>query len=177
MARAPRIAVRATLGALCVVVVAAVPATPAAAGGLLQTTSGLLSVSLVPASATLTTTSNVAAGSLGTTTVVDGRPLATSYDVSLSTAGFNLVGALSSTSATHLDPSAVTVTNTAVTGGTSSRTSSVGLPSAAPIFRLTYPSQVLAIDLTSTYTMSMSLTIPAGVAPGRYTGTVTQTVA
>jgi hypothetical protein len=174
MARAPRTALAAALGALCVVVV---NAPPAEAVGVVQLLSGLLSVSIVPPTATLTTSAGVASGSLGTTTIIDGRLFATSYDVSVSTAGFDLVGALSSTSATHIAASAVTVQNTAVSGGTSSRTSAVALPSGSPIFRVTYPSQVLTLDLLSTYTMSMSLTIPAGLAAGLYTGTVTQTVA
>jgi hypothetical protein len=177
MVRAPRTAVTAALGALCLVAVSVNSAPPAEAVGVVDLLSGLLSVSIVPATATLTTSAGVASGSLGTTTIIDGRALASSYDVSMSTAGFDLVGALSSTSATHIAASAVTVQNTAVTGGTSSRTSAVALPSASPIFRVTYSSGVLSVNLVSTYTMSMSLTVPAGLAAGLYTGTVTQTVA
>lgn len=175
MVRAPRTAVTAALGALCLLAVSAPP--EAEAVGLVEGLTGLLSVSVVPPTAALTTAGSVASGSLGTTTISDGRLAASSYDVSMSTAGFDLVGALSSTSATHIAASAVTVQNTAVSGGTSSRTSAVALPSASPIFRVSYASGVLSVNLVSTYTMSMSLTIPAGLASGLYTGTVTQTVA
>lgn len=175
MVSAPRTAFAAALGALCLVAVAL--AGPADAAPVVTLLSGLLTVSVVPPTAGLTTVGSTASGSLGTSTVVDGRLFATGYDVSVSTAGFDLVGALSSTSATHIPASTTSVTNTVVTGGTSSRTSAVALPSASPIFHLTYPSQVLSVDLVSTYTLSLSLTIPAAAAAGRYTGTVTQTVA
>lgn len=168
-------ALAATLVAACLGAVS--PAQPAEAVLVPTVLSNLLAVSVVPATATLTTTAGVASGSLGTTTVVDGRLAAASYDVSISTAGFDLVGALTSTSGSHIPPSAVSVANTAVTGGTASRNTQVALPSAVPIFRVSYPSQVSLANLVSTYTLSMSLVIPAPAASGRYTGTVTQTVA
>lgn len=173
MTRASRTALPAALAALCLGTL--LTGTPAAAAPVVTVLSGLLVVS-VPTTAGLTTVGSTSSGSLGTTTVVDGRLGATGYDVSVSTTGFDLVGAASSSSATHIPASAVTITNTAVTGGTSSNTTPVALPAAAPIFRLSYPSQVFALDLASTYTLSLSLTIPAEAGPGRYTGTVTQTV-
>lgn len=177
MASAPRTALAAALGALLSLAVQGFPAAPQAqAAPVLTLLSGLLSISVAP-TATLTTTGSTATGSLGTTTVIDGRLGASSYDVSVSTAGFDLVGATSSNTATHIPPSAATVRDTAVTGGTASSTSAVALPSASPIFRVTYPSSVLTVNLVSTYTMSMTLTVPAAAAAGLYTGTVTQTVA
>lgn len=176
MAGAPRTALTAALGALCLLPVLQPP--PAQAAAVVTLLSGLLTVSVVPPTAGLTTAGSTASGSLGTTTVMDGRLGVGGYDVSVSTAGFDLVGALSATAATHIPTSAVTVTNTAATSGTSSRTTAVALPSASPIFHLTYGGPVSGlIDLTSTYTLSMTLTIPAAAASGLYTGTVTQTVA
>lgn len=173
MARASSTALPAALAALCLGTL--LTATPVAAAPVVTVLSGLLVVS-VPTAASLTTAGSTVSGSLGTSTVVDGRLGATGYDVSVSTTGFDLVGAESATSATHIPASAVAVTNTAVTGGTSSNLNAVALPAAAPIFRLSYPSQVLALNLPSTYTLSLSLTVPAEAGPGRYTGTVTQTV-
>jgi hypothetical protein len=173
MAGAPRTALAVALGVSCVLV--ASPAQPASATVTLL--SGLLAIGIVPPTATLTTTGSTSTGSLGTTTVVDGRLGLDHYDVSVSTSGFDLVGAAASTSATHIPASAVTVQNTAVTGGTSSRTTAVALPSASPIFRLTYPSSVLSLNLASSYTLAMTINVPAAAATGRYTGTVTQTVA
>jgi hypothetical protein len=175
MATATRAALAATLVAACVGLVG--PAREAEAALAPTLLSNLLTVSVVPPTANLTTAAGVASGSLGTVTVVDGRLAASSYDVSVSTAGFDLVGALTSTSASHIPASAVSVANTAVTGGTASRTSPVALPSGTPIFRVTYSSAVALVNLVSTYTMSMSLVIPAPAASGQYTGTVTQTVA
>lgn len=175
MAGAPRTALAAALGALCLLPALGGP--EAEAAPVVTLLSGLLTVGVIPATAGLTTVGSTASGSLGTSTIVDGRLAATGYDVSVSTTGFNLVGALSQTTATHIADTAVTITNTAVSGGTSSRMTAVALPSAGPIFRLTYPSQVLTVNLVSTYTLSMSLTIPAAAAAGLYTGTVTQTVA
>lgn len=174
MRTAPRAAVAAALGAAGLL--AAAPP-PAGAAPVVTLLSGLLTVSAVPASATLTTSGATSSGSLGTTTVVDGRLGATGYTVSLSTAGFDLVGALSSNSQTHVPTTAVTVQNTAVTGGTSTNTSPVTLPSATPVFGVTYSGPLSGlINLTSTFTIGMTVAVPASAAPGLYTGTVTQTV-
>jgi hypothetical protein len=173
MAGAPRTALAAALGVSCVLLAPPAKAEPALVTGL----SNLLSIGVVPPAATLTTTGGTSTGSLGTTTVVDGRLNAGYYDVSVSTSGFNLVGATVSNSATHIPSSAVTVQNTAFTGGTSSRTTAVALPSVSPIFRLSYAAPVLGLNLASSYTMSMTINVPAPAANGLYTGTVTQTIA
>ena len=175
MGRAPRTAFVAALSASCLFATGNVP--PAGAAPIVTLLSGLLTVSVVPPTAALSTTGSTVSGALGTTTIIDGRLAASGYDVSVSTNGFDLVGATSSTSQTHIPASSVAVTNTGASGGTSNRTTAVALPSATPIFHLSYPSSVLALNLVSTYTLSMTLTIPAAAAAGLYTGTVTQTVA
>lgn len=175
MRTAPRTALAAVLGSVGLLLSAPPPADAAPVVTLL---SGLLTVSVVPTAATLTTTGSTSSGSLGTTTVVDGRLGATGYSVSLSTAGFDLVGALSSNSQTHVPTTAVTVRNTAVTGGTSTSTAPVTLPSATPVFRVSYSGPLGGLlNLTSTFTIALSVAVPASAAPGLYTGTVTQTIA
>lgn len=175
MRKAPGAALVAALG--CWGLLLAQP--PAAdAAPVVTLLSGLLTVSAVPAAATLTTTGSTSSGSLGTTTVVDGRLGATGYDVSVSTSGLDLVGALASNSQTHVPASAVSVRNTAVTGGTSTSTAAVTLPSATPVFGVRYSGPLSGlVNLTSTFTIGMSVAVPATAASGRYTGTVTQTVA
>lgn len=169
------------LGARTAIVVALAPAClgviPASAAAPPVTLlSGLLTVSFVPATASLSTSGSTVSGSLGTTTIVDGRLSATGYDVSVSSTGFTLVGALSQTAASFIAGTAASVAVTGVTGGTASTTAGRALP-ASPLFHLTYGSAISLVDLTSTYTLSMSLTVPASAAAGLYTGTVTQTVA
>src|SRR3954447_23967022 len=77
---------------------------PASAAPALPVTllSGLLTVSLVPAAAALSTTGSTVSGALGTSTIIDGRLGATGYDVSVTSTGFTLVGALSATSSTFI---------------------------------------------------------------------------
>jgi hypothetical protein len=87
-----------------------------------------------------------------------------------------LVGALSQTAASFIAGTAASVAVSAVTGGTASTTAGHALP-ASPLFHLTYSSAISLVNLTSTYTLSISLTVPAPAAAGLYTGTVTQTVA
>lgn len=177
MTRAARSAVSAALAVACLVP-ALVSASPAEAAPIPTTLlSGLLTLNLAPVSASLTTTGSTASGSLGTTTVVDGRLNATGYDVSVTTSGFDLVGpAVTSSATTHIPASSVTAAVTGTTGGTASTSAYKALP-ASPLFHLTYPSSVLAVNLTSTYTLALSITVPAAAAEGRYTGTVTQTLA
>ena len=142
-----------------------------------QLLSGLLTVSVAPPTAALTASGSTVSGSLGTTTIVDGRLAATGYDVTVTTSGFNLVGVpVTSSPVTHVAPSAVTAAVTATTGGTASTTAAAALP-ASPLFHLTYPSGVLSVNLASTYTLRLVVTLPAQAAPGAWTGTVTQTVA
>ncbi len=172
MPAAPPAALAVVLGAACLLSVPQAQAAP-----VVTVLSGLLTVGVVPPTAALTTTGSTSAGSLGTTTVTDGRLGAASYDVSVSTAGFTLVGATVVNASTHIPAWSVSVRNTAVTGGTASSTAAVALPSATPIFRVTYPSSILGVNLVSTYTMAMTITVPASAAAGQYTGTVTQTVA
>lgn len=138
--------------------------------------SGLLTVSVVPPTASLSTTGSTVSGSLGTSTIVDGRLGATGYDVSVSSTGFALVGALSQTSASFIPGSAASVAVSSVSGGTASTTAASALP-ASPLFHLAYTGAISLVNLTSSYTLSMSLTVPAQASSGRYTGTVTQTVA
>ena len=138
--------------------------------------SGLLTVSVVPPTASLSTSGTTVSGSLGTSTIIDGRLGATGYDVSLSSTGFTLLGALSQTSASFIPGTAASVSASAPSGGTLSTTAAHALP-ATPLFHFTYTSAVNLVNLTSSYTLSMSLTVPAPAAAGLYTGTVTQTVA
>ncbi len=70
----------------------------------------------------------------------------------------------------------MTAAVTATTGGTASTTAAAALP-ASPLFHLTYPSGVLSVNLASTYTLRLVVTLPAQAAAGAWTGTVTQTVA
>lgn len=173
MTRAARSAVSAALAVACLGTAQQAQAAP------LPTTllSGLLTLNLAPVSASLTTSGSTVSGSLGTTTVIDGRLGATGYDVSVTTNGFDLLGPTPSLSATtHIPASSVTAAVTATTGGTASTSAYKALP-ASPLFHLTYPSSVLSVNLTSTYTLALSLTVPAAAATGRYTGTVTQTLA
>lgn len=171
MARTARNALVALLALACL----AGPASlPAYAAPPLQLT-GLLALSVAPA-AGLTTSGSTASGSLGLSTVVDGRLGGTGYDVAVSSAGFDLVGATGAPSpTTHIDGSAARVQVTATTGGTASSLVARTLP-ANPLFRLAYPAAVLSLDLTSSFTLSLSIDLPAAAAVGRYTGTVTQTV-
>lgn len=138
--------------------------------------SGLLTVSVVPPAATLSTSGSTVSGSLGTSTIIDGRLGATGYDVTVTSSGFQLVGATSQTSASFITGTAASVAVTATSGGTASTTAYRSLP-ATPLFRLSYPGSVSLVNLTSTYTLSLSLTVPGTAATGRWTGTVTQTVA
>ena len=157
--------------------VACLESGPASAGPLPVTVlSGLLTVSVVPPTASLSTSGAVVSGSLGTSTIIDGRLGATGYDVAVSSAGFTLVGALSQTSASFIAGTAAAVAVSSVSGGTASTPAASALP-ASPLFHLTYSSAISLVNLTSTYTLSMSLTVPAQASAGRYTGTVTQTVA
>lgn len=146
------------------------------AAPVLTLPSGLLTVT-PPVVASLSTSGSTISGSLGTTTVIDGRLASAGYSVSMSTAGFDLIGpAVTSSPTTHIPASAVTVRVTSTTGGSASTTAPVALPSALPIFLFTYGGAVSTINLLSTYTMSMSIAVPTAAAQGRYTGTVTQTV-
>lgn len=173
MARAARTASVAVLAALCCVLL---PEPAATAAPPLQTLSGLLTLSLASPAASLSTTGSTTSGSLGITTVIDGRIAAAGYDVSVTTTGFDLVGpTVTASPTTHIPPANASVSVTATTGGTASTTASAALP-ASPLFTFTYPSTVLSVDLLSTYTLLLTVTIPAQAAPGRYTGTVTQTV-
>jgi hypothetical protein len=138
--------------------------------------SGLLTVSVVPPTAALSTAGSTVSGTLGTTTIIDGRLGATGYDVSVSSTGFTLVGALSQTSASFIPGTAASVAGSAPSGGSLSTTASQALP-ATPLFHFSYSGAISLVNLTSSYTLSMSLTVPAQAAAGRYTGTVTQTVA
>lgn len=173
MTRAARSAVAAALAVACL------ESAQRADAGVLPTTalSGLLTLSLAPVSATLTTSGSTVSGSLGTTTVIDGRLNATGYDVSVTTTGFDLVGPTpSSSTTTHIPASSAKAAATATTGGTASSTAYTALP-ANPLFRLNYSGSVLTVNLTSTYTLGLTITVPAAAAAGRYTGTVTQTIA
>lgn len=163
------------LALLCVGAVSA--GRPAEAVPRVELLSGLLALSVVPPAAVLTASGTTASGSLGTTTVADGRLGATGYDVTVTTSGFDLVGVpITSDPVTHVAPSAVRAAVTATTGGTASTMASAALP-ANPLFHLTYPSGVLSVNLVSTYTLSLSVTLAAQAGPGAWTGTVTQTVA
>ena len=171
MTHAPRTALAAALGASCVLL-----STGPAEAAPVPALSGLLTVSLGVPLATLSTTGSTSTGSLGTTTVVDGRLTSSGYDISVTSSGFDLVGPpVTASATTHIPGSAATVRVTGVTGGTVASTAATALP-ASPLTRLSYPSSVLSLDLVSTYTLSMTVTVPAAAAPGRYTGTVTQTV-
>lgn len=182
MARRARIAALAALGASCLLMplgggTAQAAATSSVPAALVTLPSGLLTVS-PPLAATLTTSGSTISGSLGTTTVIDGRLASPGYSVSVSTSGFDLVGpAVTSSPVTHIPSSAVTVQVTGTSGGTPSSTAAVALPSALPVFVFTYGGLVSTINLLSTYTLSMSIDVPATAAIGRYVGTVTQTVA
>ena len=157
--------------------VACLGSASAAAGPMPVTVlSGLLTVSVVPAAASLSTAGATVSGSLGTTTIIDGRLGATGYDVSVSSTGFTLVGALVQTSSSFIPGSAVSSAVSAVSGGTASTTTASALP-ASPLFHLSYTGAISLVNVTSSYTLSMSLTVPAQASAGRYTGTVTQTVA
>lgn len=137
---------------------------------------GLLSVAVTP-TATLSVSGSVASGSLGTTTVLDTRTGSTGYLVSVSTDGFDLVGPpVTGSASTHIPTTAAAVSVTAASGGTPSSTASVALPSLAPVFQMTYPSAVGLIGASSSYRLGLTVTIPAAAGPGRYTGTVTQSL-
>jgi hypothetical protein len=167
------VALAAVLGASCVL--PTVTATTAEAS-VVTLPSGLLSVT-VPLAATLSTSGSTISGSLGTTTVIDGRLASTGYSVSVSTSGFDLVGpAVTSNPATHIPSSTATVQVTGTTGGSATPMTPVALPSVLPIFVFTYGGAVATINLLSTYTLSLSIAVPSTAAIGRYTGTVTQTV-
>lgn len=125
--------------------------------------------------ATLTTSGSTASGSLGTSTVVDGRLAATGYDVSISTSGFDLVGATTSTAASHIPTASVSAAVTASSGGTPSTTASRTL-NASPLFHMSYGA-ISLLNLTTTFTLSLSVSVPGAAGSGLYTGTVTQTVA
>lgn len=167
--RAPGAVGGALLGAVCLLPAPARAQPPAVL-------SGLLTITLAPVAATLTTSAATSTGTLGTTSVVDGRSGAGGYDISVSSSGFDLVGpAVTASPTTHIPPSAAAVRVSAATGGTASTTAAKPLP-AAPLCHLTYAGTVLVVDAISTYTLAMTVTIPAAAAAGRYTGTVTQTI-
>ena len=173
MTRAARSAVAAALAVACLGSVHDAQAAPIPTTVL----SGLLTLSVAPVAATLTTSGSTVSGSLGTTTVIDGRLNATGYNVSVTTNGFDLVGPTpSSSTTTHIPASSVKAAATATTGGTATTTAYATLP-ANPLFRLNYAGSVLTVNLTSTYTLGLTITVPAAAAAGRYTGTVTQTIA
>jgi hypothetical protein len=137
--------------------------------------SGLLTVT-VPLTAGLSTGPSTISGSLGTTTVVDGRLAAAGYTVTMSTSGFDLVGPpVTASPVTHIPASAASIQVTAATGATPSTLLPVSLASAAPI-TFTYSSPVLSLNLLSTYTLGLSIAVPGSAGQGRYSGTITQTV-
>lgn len=174
--QAPRTAAVAFLAACCLATVLLTPGA-AQAAPVVSLPSGLLTVT-VPLAASLTASGSTISGSLGTTTVVDGRLAATGYSVSVSTSGFDLVGPAvnPSSTVTHIPAAAATVRVTAATGVTPSSTVAVALPAALPVCVFTYSSPVLSLNLLSTYTMSLSIAVPSTAATGQYSGTVTQTV-
>ncbi len=172
-ASAARVALAAALAAACLGVPAHAPAQAAAPPVTLL--SGLLTVSLAPAAASLTASGGTASGVLGTTTVIDGRLASGGYDISVTTTGFALVGSAAGAT-TRAAASAVSARASAATGGTLSTTAFKVLP-ASPLARLSYGSSVHSLDLVSTYTLALSVALPTGAAPGLWTGTVTQTVA
>ena len=85
MNTAARAATAAALAALCVG--GPVAGNADAASPPLQLLSGLLTVSVAPPTAVLTSSGSTVSGSLGTTTIVDGRLGATGYDVTVTTSG------------------------------------------------------------------------------------------
>lgn len=171
MSSVPRGAVVAALGAAFVFA-----GTAAAAGRQALPLPGLISVTVSPA-ATLEVTGSSGSGSLGPTTVVDSRIGSLGYVVSVGSAGFDLVGPVpSSDPLTHIPAGSATVLATATSGGTPSGTGPVTLSALSPVFELTYPSAVDLLAVTSSYTLSMALSIPAAASPGLYSGTVTQSV-
>ena len=131
----------------------------------------------VPLTASLSTSPTTINGTLGTTTVVDGRLGASGYTVSVSTSGFDLVGPAVNVNSnvTHIPASAASVQVTGATGATPGTLLPVSLGSVTPI-GFTYGGSVLGLNLLSTYTMSMSIALPPTAGQGRYSGTVTQTV-
>jgi hypothetical protein len=170
---APRTAA-AVLGAVCLGAALLAPS-QASAAPVVTFPSGLLTVT-VPLAATLSTGTSTISGTLGTTTVVDGRIAAAGYTVTVSTSGFDLVGpAVSSSPVTHIPSSAASVQVTGATGATAGTLLPVSLALPAPI-AFTYSSPVLGLNLLSSYTMGLSIALPSTAAQGRYTGTVTQTV-
>jgi hypothetical protein len=169
---APRTAA-AVLGAVCLGAALLAPST-AQAAPVVTLPSGLLTVT-VPLAAALSTGSTTISGSLGTTTVVDGRLAAAGYTVTVSTSGFNLVGATSSNNVTHIPSSAASVQVTGAVGATPGTLLPVSLAAAAPI-PFTYSSPVLGLNLLSTYTLGLSVALPSTAGQGLYTGTITQTV-
>lgn len=175
MRPAPRTAVVAALGAACLALGGPTPTAQAAP--VVTLPSGLLTVT-TPLAAALSTSGSTISGSLGTTTVIDGRLASTGYSVSVSTTGFDLVGPAvdSQSSITHIPASAATVQVTGSTGASPSTALPVALPSVTPVVVMTYSSPVLSLNLLSTYTMSLSIAVPGTAAQGRYTGTITQTV-
>jgi hypothetical protein len=170
---APRTALVAVLASACL---GAAPAHAQTTVLPQQALSNVLSLSIAPVSATLTGTTTSVSGTLGTTTVVDGRLASNGYDVNVTSTGFDLFGApVTSSATTHIPGTAASAQATSATGGTLSTTALKALP-ASPLFHLTYPSSVLSLNLTTTYTLALSISIPAAAAAGRYTGTVTQTL-
>ena len=173
MRTAPR-AAAAVLGAVCFGGLLAVPQA-AQAAPVVTLPSGLLTVT-VPLSAALSTGTSTISGSLGTTTVVDGRLAAAGYTVTVSTSGFDLVGpGVSSSPVTHIPASAASVQVIGATGATPGTLLPVSLSAPAPI-AFTYSSPVLGLNLLSTYTLGLSIALPSTAGQGLYTGTVTQTV-
>lgn len=173
MRTAPR-TVAAVLGAVCLGTALLVPA-EASAAPVVTLPSGLLTVT-VPLAAALSDSSSTISGTLGTTTVVDGRLASAGYSVTVTTSGFDLVGpAVTGSPVTHIPASASSVQVTGSTGATPSTALPVSLGSPASI-AFTYASPVLGLNLLSTYTMSLSIAVPSTAGQGRYTGTVTQTV-
>lgn len=167
MTSAPKVCLSAALGATCAL-------TTAGTAGA-ETEVGLLSVTVTPA-ITLAVDGATGSGTLGTTTVVDSRLGSTGYQVSVSTDGFGLVGAQAVSEQTHIPPSATRVRVSTASGGAASSSAWTGLPSASPVFALTYPSPVGLLPVSSSYVLSMELAVPSTVAPGRYAGTVTQSL-
>ncbi|MCW2543172.1 MAG: hypothetical protein JWM40_724 [Frankiales bacterium] len=173
MRRAPRTAA-AVLGAACVGALLAVPSA-AQAAPVVTLPSGLLTVT-IPVAAALSTGPTTISGSLGTTTVIDGRLAAAGYTVTVSTSGFDLLGpAVSSSPVTHIPASASSVQVTGATGVTPGTLLPVSLAAPTPI-AFTYSSPVLGLNLLSTYTLGLSIALPSTAGQGAYTGTVTQTV-
>jgi hypothetical protein len=172
--RAPRTAA-AVLGAACLGAVLVAPSN-AQAAPVVALPSGLLTLT-TPLVAALSTNGTTISGSLGTSTVVDGRLASAGYTVTVSTSGFDLFGPAvnASSNVTHIPGSAATVQVTGATGVTPGTLLPVSLTAAAPI-GFTYTSPVSLLNLLSTYTLGLSIALPSTAGQGAYTGTVTQTV-